>query len=78
VARRGLSQKSHELAISLARMIPLVLDNERHKLADVLSGLLAATQGKPFDVVSTYSQLICQDQTPSTPSTDDVEIVDYH
>jgi len=26
------------------------IDNQQHKLADVLSGLLAATQGSPFDV----------------------------
>ena len=57
MARHGLSQKSRELAIPLARTIPFVLDNERHKLADVLSGLLAATQGKPFDVATAYARV---------------------
>lgn len=57
MARHGLSQKSRELAIPLARIIPFVLDNERHKVADVLSGLLAAMQGKLFDVATPYARV---------------------
>ncbi len=34
--------------------VPFVIDNQRHKLSDVLNGLLAATAGKPFDVATAY------------------------
>lgn len=35
-------------------MIPFVIDNQEHRLADVLNTLLAATAGKPLDIATAY------------------------
>ncbi len=35
-------------------MIPFTIDNDAHRLANVLNELLAATVGKPFDVATAY------------------------
>ncbi len=35
-------------------MLPFVIDNAEHKLADVLNQLLAQSQGKPLDVATAY------------------------
>ena len=34
--------------------LPFVIDNDRHRLADVLNWLLSATDRKPFDVATAY------------------------
>ena len=35
-------------------MIPFSIDNQRHRLADVLNELLTPTEGKPFDIATAY------------------------
>ena len=35
-------------------MIPFSIDNQQHRLADVLNELLASTVGRPFDVATAY------------------------
>ena len=34
--------------------IPFVIDNQEHRLADVLNDLLAQTLGKPLDIATAY------------------------
>lgn len=47
-------------------MIPFAIDNDQHRLADVLNELLAHTTGKPFDVATAYFSIsgyrLVQDQ----------------
>ena len=35
-------------------LVPFVIDNQRHKLADVRNNLFTATGGKPFDVATAH------------------------
>ena len=35
-------------------MIPFVIDNNEHRLADVLNDLLSKTEGKPLDIATAY------------------------
>lgn len=34
--------------------LPFVIDNQEHRLADVLGELLAASRGRPLDVATAY------------------------
>jgi hypothetical protein len=35
-------------------MIPFVIDNDQHRLGDVLNRLLYETSGKPLDIATAY------------------------
>ena len=51
--RRGQRACQFERLVTLS-MIPAVIDNQQHRLGDVLNELLARTREKPFDVATAY------------------------